>query len=216
MDRDKSNTPPSPKLETPQALYRGLYVRIARDLGVDPSYVSRVARGLRRSSEIENALREALDAINRKLARRDGKRPAAGNPLKTLVKRHRNQIRKQWLTHSQANPDLKRVKLPETKRAAPILPLLEETIQVMKLNLKRMPSASMKAAKRHGRLRQVQAFTPMALVEEYNLMRRCVFSLALENLRHADPHLLLQDLMQFSEALDLQTQRALKDYLASA
>ncbi|MGC2109023.1 MAG: hypothetical protein WA655_05860 [Candidatus Korobacteraceae bacterium] len=34
----------------------GLYSRIARRLNVDRSYVSRVARGERRSAEIENAL----------------------------------------------------------------------------------------------------------------------------------------------------------------
>ena len=34
----------------------GLYSRIARQMNVDRSYVSRVARGERRSPEIENAL----------------------------------------------------------------------------------------------------------------------------------------------------------------
>ena len=53
----------------------------------------------------------------------------------------------------------------------------------------------------------------MGLVEEYNLVRRCVFALAQEHVRQMDPHLLIQDLTQFGEALDLQTQRALHDYL---
>jgi transcriptional regulator with XRE-family HTH domain len=34
----------------------GLYSRVARKLGVDRSYVSRVARGERRSTEVEEAL----------------------------------------------------------------------------------------------------------------------------------------------------------------
>jgi len=46
-------------------LYRGLYARIARTLGVDRSYVSRVARGERRSPEIEAALRAELKRIER-------------------------------------------------------------------------------------------------------------------------------------------------------
>jgi hypothetical protein len=37
-------------------LFRGLYGRVAKRLGVDPSYVSRVARRERRSEEIERAL----------------------------------------------------------------------------------------------------------------------------------------------------------------
>jgi transcriptional regulator with XRE-family HTH domain len=46
-------------------LYRGLYSRVARKLGVDRSYVSRVARGERRSPEIETALQVELKRIDR-------------------------------------------------------------------------------------------------------------------------------------------------------
>ena len=219
MYRDNSSTHANPKIESPQILYRGLYVRIARDLGVDPSYVSRVARGDRRSTPMENALQKALKEIDLRLGRSDGQRPRSArtaSSFKVLLKQNRNRIRKQWLAHSQADPGLNRVKLPAQKRTAPILPLLEETMKVMKLTLKEMPAASMKAAAQHGRLRQNQGFTAMALVEEYNLVRRCVFALAQEHLRSMDPCLLIQDLTQFGEALDLQTQRALEDYLAAA
>ena len=89
-------------------------------------------------------------------------------------------------------------------------------MKVMSLSLRDMKTASMKAAEQHGRLRQDQGFTAMALVEEYNLVRRCVFALAQEHLPQMDPRLLIQDLTQFGEALDLQTQRALRDYLATA
>jgi hypothetical protein len=44
-------------------LYRGLYARVARPLGVDRSYVSRVARGERRSPPIEAALKKELRRI---------------------------------------------------------------------------------------------------------------------------------------------------------
>ncbi len=47
------------------SLYRGLYSRVAKKLGVDRSYVSRVARGERRSPEIEAALRAELKRIER-------------------------------------------------------------------------------------------------------------------------------------------------------
>lgn len=45
------------------ARYRGLYSRVAKQLGVDRSYVSRVARGERRSKRVENALRAELERI---------------------------------------------------------------------------------------------------------------------------------------------------------
>jgi transcriptional regulator with XRE-family HTH domain len=221
MYRDNSITNVNPGLQSPQTLYRGLYVRIARKLGVDPSYVSRVARGDRRSSEIESALREALDEINLQLGRgssaeRGLARSTSGaKRLGILVKQNRSRIQKQWLAHSQADPDLKRVKLAAQKRTAPILPLIEETMKVMKVSVKEMASVSMKAAEQHGRMRQAQGFTAMALIEEYNLVRRCVFALAQEHLQSMVPDVLIQDLTQFGEALDLQTQRALRDYLAA-
>jgi hypothetical protein len=197
-------------------------MRIARKLNVDPSYVSRVARGDRRSSQIESALRQAQEEINQQLGRgssaaenRLSRSGGGAKRLKMLVRQNSDRIRKQWLVHSEADPNLRRVKLAAGKRMAPIVPVLEETMKVMNLGLKQMTTASMKAAELHGRLRQGQGFTAIALVEEYNLVRRCVFALALEHLEHMDAHLLLQDLTQFGEALDLQTQRALKDYLAA-
>ena len=46
-------------------LYFGLYSRIAKRLDIDPSYVSRVARGKRRSPKIESALKKELARIQR-------------------------------------------------------------------------------------------------------------------------------------------------------
>jgi hypothetical protein len=45
-------------------LLRGLYARVARKLRVDPSYVSRVARGERQSARVEKAIqRELRDTV---------------------------------------------------------------------------------------------------------------------------------------------------------
>lgn len=45
------------------SLIRGLYGRVARRVKVDPSYVSRVARGERRSEAIEASLEKELKRI---------------------------------------------------------------------------------------------------------------------------------------------------------
>ena len=45
-------------------LHAGMYVRVAEALNVDPSYVSRVAGGKRRSQEIERALVAELRRIH--------------------------------------------------------------------------------------------------------------------------------------------------------
>ena len=41
----------------------GLYSRVARKLGVDPSYVIQVARGEKQSAQVENALKDELVRI---------------------------------------------------------------------------------------------------------------------------------------------------------
>jgi len=54
------------------SLIRGLYHRVARQLDVDQSYVSRVARRERRSKVIEDALRRELSQIVQNINKRRG------------------------------------------------------------------------------------------------------------------------------------------------
>ena len=49
---------------------RGLYGRVARQLRVDPSYVSRVARGERESKIVEAALKRELAKITARARRK--------------------------------------------------------------------------------------------------------------------------------------------------
>jgi hypothetical protein len=54
------------------SLLRGLYTRVARQLGVDISYVSRVARGERQSDVVEAALATEMQKIFKQAANHDG------------------------------------------------------------------------------------------------------------------------------------------------
>jgi hypothetical protein len=55
------------------SLFRGMYSRVARDLGVDVSYISRIARGEQKSEVAEKALnrefRKILSVIRNSSAR---------------------------------------------------------------------------------------------------------------------------------------------------
>ena len=221
MSYDNFSTSGSAGMLLPQTLYRGLYVRIAKRLGVDPSYVSRVARGERFSAPVEDALRQEVHHISKKLG---GKLPATEDKsvhrgykrLGSLVKRHRRSIRQEWLHHSQADPGHRRLKLSPQKRTSPVLPLVDEALRSMKFTPKEMAQMRMKAATQHGRLRRSQGYTTTGLVEDYNLIRRCVSALAEKNMNQLEAHLLLHDLSQISEALDIQLQHALRQFLAKA
>ena len=83
--KNRQNSPPT----NLASLIRGLYGRVARRLKVDPSYVSRVARGERQSDAIEASLERELRRImslvrmNRDgVGRRGAKRVGAGSRKK--------------------------------------------------------------------------------------------------------------------------------------
>jgi CheY-like chemotaxis protein len=69
----------------PYLVFRGIYSRVARQLGVDRSYVSRVARGERRSKEIEKALRAELRRLEAALKAAGKNSPASKRGRKTSV-----------------------------------------------------------------------------------------------------------------------------------
>jgi hypothetical protein len=61
MAHSKATLKPAPT--NLASLIRGLYGRVAKQLKVDPSYVSRVARGERQSDAIETSLEKELRRI---------------------------------------------------------------------------------------------------------------------------------------------------------
>jgi hypothetical protein len=46
-------------------LYRGIYSRVAKELGIDRSYVSRVASGERKSEKVQKALLRELQRVEK-------------------------------------------------------------------------------------------------------------------------------------------------------
>jgi len=61
---------PKPHLAS---VIRGLYHRVADKFGVDPSYVSRIARGQRRNPQIELFLNHEVQRILASISRPKGK-----------------------------------------------------------------------------------------------------------------------------------------------
>jgi hypothetical protein len=86
MPRSKSVLRPAPT--NLASLIRGLYGRVARQLKVDPSYVSRVARGERQSDEIEASLERELKRIMAQV------RSSSNGSGKRAKKRSRAKARK--------------------------------------------------------------------------------------------------------------------------
>jgi transcriptional regulator with XRE-family HTH domain len=60
------------------AAQRGLFARLARRLGLDPSYISRVANGERRSKRISRAIEAELNkmySVSWKIAKTSKRKP---------------------------------------------------------------------------------------------------------------------------------------------
>jgi hypothetical protein len=196
-----------------------LYVRIARTLGVDPSYVSRVARGQRSSALVETALRRELELIRRKIGPAS---PAVSRPalrhdyprLGLFVRRDSGWLRREWLRHCQADRLLRKFPLSGQKRSAPILPLIEKAVK--RSQFTGAAPAPLAAARKHGRLRRKQGYSVTALVREYSLARRCIAQVAENYLDQMNSELLLHDLDQANAAIDRQLLGALSSFLDHA
>jgi transcriptional regulator with XRE-family HTH domain len=68
------------------SLFRGIYNRVAKRLGVDPSYVSRVARGERKSAVVEKALAEEVRVIRDHLNNHNNNHVPADQKKKLRIK----------------------------------------------------------------------------------------------------------------------------------
>ena len=74
------------------SLIRGLYGRVARQLKVDPSYVSRVARGERQSDAIEASLERELKRIMKLVSRNHSGHKGAGRASKSARPKARRKV----------------------------------------------------------------------------------------------------------------------------
>jgi hypothetical protein len=70
MNRDKSDITTLPLQSL--AVFRGIYKRVATQLDIDPSYVSRVARGERNAPYVSDALRKEIQRAMGKAGLHDG------------------------------------------------------------------------------------------------------------------------------------------------
>jgi transcriptional regulator with XRE-family HTH domain len=102
MYRDKSQKRP-PALVS---LFRGLYNRVARQLGVDTSYVSRVARGERKSETVTAALSKEVQKLLELTANHNGNHSRATS----TVAAKKETAKKEKAKKEEANLTVARVK----------------------------------------------------------------------------------------------------------
>ena len=156
-------------MQSPQTLYRGLYVRIAQEASRG-SLLCAVA--LPADSGIPDNRKRSPGRTGRTSGSGWGDPPpllgkgcdsrGSRGRLKTLMRQNRSHVRKQWMGTARPIPISAASSWLRQKRTAPIWPVLDEALKVMRLSLKEMATMPMKAAQRHGHLRQAQGFSPSA------------------------------------------------------
>jgi hypothetical protein len=169
---------------------------------------------------VETALHQEIQEIGQTLGRGTAssgrvrfRSADTSRRLKGFVKRNRSWIRREWLRHNQSDPNSSNLRLSPRKRISPVMPLVDEAVQLMKFSVREIPTLRMKAAEQHGRIRRAQKYTPTALVEDYNLIRRCITSLAEKHFSELDSYLLFSDFAHLDEVIDVQLQSALRNFL---
>jgi hypothetical protein len=75
------------------SLFRGLYSRVARKLRIDPSYVSRVARGERESEAIARALEVEIRRVSMLASRNGHSQASRDNGSSAGKKAKRTRVR---------------------------------------------------------------------------------------------------------------------------
>jgi hypothetical protein len=189
---------------------------------MDASYVSRVARGERYSKKVETALREELNQItnsiqgSRSMPSEDVRTKSKGKRLKNFIQKYSGSLKREFMAQSDGDPGLRSVPITPAKRGEPVPDLLAECVKLMVYTPKQMRTMPTRAATHHGKLRQTSGFKARDVLEEYNLLRRCIFKLAEQHFADMDTHLLFHDISQVSEVLDLQMQNAVNNYLRAA
>jgi hypothetical protein len=92
---------------TAVSLFRGLYARVARNLGVDVSYISRIAHGKRKSEVAENALakefRKAVAVMRNGLSARSSEKDYV------VVSLHCPRCKTLQRIHISASPGVKQI-----------------------------------------------------------------------------------------------------------
>lgn len=136
--------------------------------------------------------------------------------LASLVANEQNSLRREWLQYVQQDSNLSRIQMSRSQRMAPLLQLVKEALRSMPCSIKEVSARPLTAAKQHGKMRRGQGYSPTTLLEEYNLVRRCIYSLAERNLKNLEGQTLIQDLGQLGEVLDLQSQSAIRGFLGQA
>jgi DNA-binding response OmpR family regulator len=147
------------------------------------------------------------------------RKPSVRTPkerVAAILQRCTSGIVENWLTRVKKNNELSHVALTDKERTGYLPKLIEDLIvRLRKPNIPGEESDSVcsAAATAHGKMRQLQGYTPAMLVHDSRILQVTLFEMLQSNLSALDFSLLLPDVMTIADEVDSQLTQAMDSYM---
>jgi DNA-binding response OmpR family regulator len=133
-----------------------------------------------------------------------------------ILQRCTSRIVADWLVRVKQNEELSCVVLSDLERTGYLPKLIEDLIvRLRKLGIpgEEGDSICSTAAIAHGKMRQLQGYTPGMLVHDSRILQVTLFGTLQNNLSALDFSLLLPDVMTIADEVDSQLMQAMDSYM---
>ena len=135
-----------------------------------------------------------------------------------ILQRCSSRIVEDWLVRVKTSKVLNRIILTDDERTGHLPKLIEDLIARLRLpntpgdERDSIPSA---AATAHGKMRQLQGYTPGMLVHDSRILQVTLFGMLQSNLSALDFSVLLPDVMTIADEVDSQLMQAMDSYMSA-
>jgi hypothetical protein len=145
--------------------------------------------------------------------------PKKREKVAAILQRCTGSIVEDWLVRVRKNKTLVDIPLSDKERTGYLPKLIADL--VLRLKKPNTPgdegdSVSSAAAVAHGRMRQLQGYTPGMLVHDSRILQVTLFATLQNNLGALDFSLLLPDIMTIADEVDSQLTQAMEGYMNAA
>jgi DNA-binding response OmpR family regulator len=134
-----------------------------------------------------------------------------------ILQRCTSGIVENWLARVRKNKELNRVSLTDQERTGYLPKLIEDLIvRLREPSLAGDDSGSIcsAAATAHGKMRQLQGYSPGMLVHDSRILQVTLFEMLQSNVNALDFSLLLPDVMTIADEVDSQLTQAMDSYMS--
>jgi YesN/AraC family two-component response regulator len=123
-------------------------------------------------------------------------------------------IIQEWLAVVRADPEISRLRLPDSERTDHLPDLLDDMAHMLQSREGMTSSARVQAAKLHGRIRRQQGYSIPMVLEETRILQQKIFTAIQADLLSVNFSLLIPDIMRTSDTLEVQLRASIEAFLA--